>query len=286
MREILEIPELPERKPDAHKGHFGHTFVLAGSLRMTGAALLTTRAALRGGSGLVTLGVPASVHPLVTPAILGAMTLPLPATPEGTFARDAAAPALEFAETVTAVALGPGVTTHEGTVDFVREIAKRAAAPVVLDADGLNALHGRPEPLLAAAEPRVLTPHPGEAARLLGVTTGDVQADRLAAATELAERYRSVAVLKGAGTIVTDGERFAINGTGNPGMATGGSGDVLTGLVAAFLAAGMEAFDAAHLAAHVHGRAGDLAAEAFSETALTARDIVDHLGPAFLELEA
>ncbi|MEN8150996.1 MAG: NAD(P)H-hydrate dehydratase [Planctomycetota bacterium] len=284
MQERKGIPELPPRPPDAHKGNFGHAFVLAGSTRMTGAALLTTKAALRSGAGLVTLGVPATIHPLVTPAILSAMTLPLRATPEGSFSRDAVPPAMDFARGVSSIALGPGITTHEDTAFFVRWIVERAAAPLVLDADGLNCLDGDPAPVRAAAGPRVLTPHPGEAARLLGRKTSEIQADRTAAAEELAGRYRAIVVLKGAGTVITDGETGAINGTGNPGMATGGSGDVLTGIVAALLAGGMEPLDAAILGAHVHGAAGDLAAKAVSEISCTARDILRHLGRAFATL--
>lgn len=284
MQELTGIPELPERKPDAHKGDFGHALVLAGSLRMTGAALLTTKAALRSGAGLVTLGLPAPIHSLVAPAILGAMTLPLAATTDGSFSRDAFRPAMEFAKGVSAIALGPGITTDRETALFTRWVVQHANVPLVLDADGLNCLAGDPTPVLSAAGPRILTPHPGEAARLLGTQTTDIQADRVAAAEELAARYHAVIVLKGAGAIVTDGESYAVNRTGNPGMATGGSGDVLTGIVAAFLASGLAPLDAAVLAAHVHGRAGDLAAETVSQVGLTARDILRHLGKAFLAL--
>jgi len=285
MREITEIPVVPARKPDAHKGDFGHAFILAGSLRMSGAALLTTRAALRSGAGLVTLGLPASIHPIIAPALLGAMSLPLQATSAGTFAKEAVQPAMDFAKKATAIALGPGITTHRDTVHFARWVVQRASAPLVLDADGLNCMGSVPTPLRTAAGPRVLTPHPGEAARLFDGRTKMIQADRVDACAQLAEKFRAVVVLKGANTVISDGERYFLNRTGNPGMATGGSGDVLTGIVVGFLAQGMDPFDAAVLATHVHGLAGDLAAKAVSLVALTARDIVDYIGKAFLALE-
>jgi NAD(P)H-hydrate epimerase len=288
MRETTELPGLPERTPDAHKGTFGHVFILAGSVRMTGAALLTTKAALRSGVGLVTLGQPTSIHTLVAPSLLGAMSLPLPSTPEGSFSRDATQPAMDFAKKADAIGLGPGITTNTETAVFARWIVQRASTPLVLDADGLNCMGSVPTPLRTAAGPRVLTPHPGEAARLIEGKTAEIQADRIGAARHLSERFRAVVLLKGKNTVIADaeGDRYRINRTGNPGMATGGVGDVLTGIVAGFLAQGMEPFDAAVLAAHVHGLAGDIAVRTTSMPALTARDIIRHLGHAFLTLES
>jgi hydroxyethylthiazole kinase-like uncharacterized protein yjeF len=255
---------------------------------MTGAALLATFAGLRSGAGLVTLGMPSGLHALVAPAMLSAMSLPLP--PEGglLFAPEAVEPALEFAAGVTAIALGPGVTTEETVAQFVVEIAERARCPMVIDADGLNCLASGPAGWSADTGGsadlggRVLTPHPGEAARLLLRSVREIQEDRLGAAGELARRHGAVAVLKGHGTIVTDGQVFYRNRTGNPGMATGGTGDVLTGLIGGLLAARMSPFDAAVLGVHLHGLAGDLAASRVSEPALTAGDLLDSLGPAFL----
>ena len=251
---------------------------------MTCAALLATGAGLRSGAGLVTLGMPAGIHSLIAPAMLSAMSLPLPPDHRTCFGPEAVEPALEFAEGVTAIALGPGISTADTVVQFVRSISTRSPCPLVIDADGLNCLAGGPEQLGSDSRAVVLTPHPGEAARLLDCTVAEIQVDRLGAAAELARRYRAVVVLKGHQTIVSDGESFYRNLTGNPGMATGGTGDVLTGLIGGLLAQRMPALDAAILGVHLHGLAGDLAAATLSEPALTAADLLDHIGPAFLEL--
>jgi ADP-dependent NAD(P)H-hydrate dehydratase len=282
--EIERLPDLPPRSAEDHKGRFGHLLVLAGSPRMTGAALLATRAALRSGAGLVTLGLPTRIHPLVAPAMLEGMVLPLPCTEAGAFTEDAGQPTIDFILKTTAVALGPGITTEDETVLFVSRVVHRAKTPMVVDADGLNCLAKVPSVLRAAAGPRVITPHPGEAARLLGATAEAVQADRPAAAKTLAERTGAVVVLKGHGTLITDGTRVAVNRTGNPGMATGGAGDVLTGVIGALLAQGMAPFDAARLGAHVHGLAGDLAAARLGQISLIAGDLVDFLPAAFRSL--
>jgi NAD(P)H-hydrate epimerase len=282
--EIETVPLPPERRADDHKGRFGHLLVLAGSPRMTGAALLACRAGLRGGAGLVTLGVPAAVHPLIAPAMLDCMSLPLPGTASGAFARDAIQPTLDFVGGVEAVVLGPGITTEDQTVEFATRVAQRARTPLVLDADGLNCLAKVPSSLRAAGGPRILTPHPGEAARLLPAKVPEVQADRVGAARELSGKFGAVVALKGAGTVVTDGTRVYTNDTGNPGMATGGSGDVLTGLLGGLLAQGMEPFDAAVLAVHLHGLAGDLAARKVGMVSLVASDLLDAIGPALLAL--
>jgi NAD(P)H-hydrate epimerase len=285
MKEVMELPKLPERALDAHKGAFGHAFVLAGSLRMTGAALLTTRAALRSGAGLVTLGMPAAIHPMVAPALLSAMSLPLPSTPAGTFSKDAIQPVMDFAKKATAIGLGPGLTTDADTAVFANRVVQRSPLPLVLDADGLNCMGSVPTSLRTANGPRILTPHPGEAARLSDRRTETIQADRSGVAAELAGKFGCIFVLKGHETVVTDGDRIFVNRTGNPGMATGGSGDVLTGLITGLLAQGLDPFDAAVLGVHVHGLAGDLAAREIGEVSLTARDLIEHLGKAFLTLD-
>ena len=217
--------------------------------------------------------------------MLSAMSLPLP--PDGglLFGPEAVEPALLFAKGVTAVAIGPGMTTADPVVEFVLEVAQRAQCATVIDADALNCLSIRGTDLSSAAGPRVLTPHPGEAARLLDSEVPEIQKDRIAAAEELARRHGAVAVLKGRGTVVTDGEVFYVNETGNPGMAAGGAGDVLTGLIGGLLAQGMTAFDAATLGVYLHGLAGDLAAAKRSQPALTAGDLLDFLGPAFIALK-
>ncbi len=284
MKEVTTVPAVPRRPEEAHKGTFGHLLVLGGSRRMTGAALLAVKAGLRSGTGLVTLGIPAGVHKLIAPAMLSAMSLPLPPDDSDRFTPEAVRPALEFAAGVTAIALGPGVSTEAPVAQFVTAFAKRAPVAMVIDADGLNCLAADPAGPDAGPGTRILTPHPGEAARLLRCPVSEVQKDRRVSAALLANRHHAVVALKGHGTIVTDGESFYRNDTGNPGMATGGTGDVLTGLIGGLLATGMPAFDAAVLGVHLHGLAGDLAAATLSEPALTAGDLLDHLGPAFLAM--
>jgi NAD(P)H-hydrate epimerase len=286
VKTIDHVPPVPVREPETHKGNYGHVLVLAGSPRMTGAALLTTRGALRAGAGLVTLGVPAAIHHLIAPSVLCAMTLPLPSTKTGSFSRDAIQPAIDFTANTSALALGPGITTVDDTTFFATRVAARARVPLVLDADGLNCLAKAPTTLRPSEAPRILTPHPGEAARLLATTTPDILKDREGAAQSLAHKYGAVVVLKGHRTLVTDGDGIFLNTSGNPGMATGGSGDVLTGVIAGLLAQGMDPFDAAILGVHVHGVAGDLAAGWDGQLSLTAEQILVSLGPAFLSLSA
>jgi NAD(P)H-hydrate epimerase len=252
--------------------------IVAGSLRMSGAARLAGWGGLRGGGGLVTVATPESAHGIVAADLPCALTVPLPAR-RGAFASSGASRARELAATSDAVALGPGITTDAEA--FVARFLKGLGKPIVIDADGLNILAKEPDLIDSFEAPRVLTPHPGEAARLLG---GSLPEDRIAAAAALAERYRSVIVLKGMGTVVCDGESVYVERAGNPGMATGGTGDVLTGLVAARLAMGVPPFDAAVQAVRAHARAGDLAAAAVGETSMIATDLVANLPAALGEL--
>ena len=254
--------KLPKRELDAHKGTFGTVLVIAGSEFMLGAAILCARGALRGGAGLVRVALPhALCAPLMT-ACPSAMTLD---RADQTALRSALADA-------DAVVVGPGLGVTAQTKRVVADVLKFAACPVVLDADALNALAPLSGPVLGA-QPKVLLPHPGEAARLLSCTTDEVQRDREGAAAQLSAQSGAIAVLKGAGTIVCEGGRLYRNTTGNPGMATGGSGDVLAGLVAALLAQGMEPFDAACLSVHVHGKAGDRVSKRLSQAGLIAEDL-------------
>jgi ADP-dependent NAD(P)H-hydrate dehydratase / NAD(P)H-hydrate epimerase len=267
----------PPRRPDAHKGDFGRVLAVAGSVGKSGAAVLCGTAALRAGAGLVTVATPAEVQPVVAAARAELMTEPLPA--------DRLARCLELAAGADAVVLGPGLGT--GARGLARGLAAAVAVPLAIDADGLNAL----APASAHAWPRaratVLTPHPGEMARLLGLTTAEVQADRLAAARALAGTTGAVVVLKGQRTVVARPDGFAaVNPTGNPGLAKGGTGDVLAGIVGALLARGCDAWTAAVAAVFVHGRAGDLAAARTGVESLLAGDVVDALGEAIRSLEA
>ena len=264
------------RPADAHKGTYGHLLVVAGSLGKTGAAALASRAALRAGAGLVTAAVPASQQPVV--AMLGAeyMTEPLAEHPPGFLGRAAAARVRELAETMDAVALGPGLSLGDEAQALARELITSLPRPMVVDADALSALAGHLALLKDAAGPRVLTPHPGEMARMLGVSVGEIQTDRLERARGFAASHHVWLALKGAGTVVAgpDGTVW-INPTGNPGMAKGGSGDVLTGMTGAFLARGLEPLAALRAAVYLHGIAGDLARDLVGEEGMIAGDIVE-----------
>jgi NAD(P)H-hydrate epimerase len=280
---VTTVPQLPPRPADAHKGTFGKVLVVAGSLGMSGAAVLAGSAALRGGAGLVQVAVPDAVAGIVAAGNPCYMTVLLPADVAGRLARIALPRLLELVEAASAVAVGPGLGQGEEVSDVVRGLVRQTGVPLLLDADALNVLGPDPAVLKERPAPTVLTPHPGEFARLTGTDTRSVQADRAGRARAFAEAFGVVLLLKGAGTVVTDGRQVYVNTTGNPGMATGGSGDVLSGLLGALLATGLEAFSAAVLGAYVHGLAGDRARDVRGETSLIATDLVDFLPAAFLE---
>lgn len=272
---------LPRRSPDAHKGTYGHVLVVAGSPGYSGAATLTATAALRGGAGLVTAAVPETIHDIMEIKLTEAMTRPLPVV-DGHLTPDAVPEVLRLAGKATAVALGPGLALASETVSFVRRFVPRCPIPLVIDADGLNALVGQTDIIKECKVPVVLTPHPGEMARLLGMATNQVQGDRLGTARRLAQTTGAVVVLKGARSVTADPRgRLWINTTGNPGMATGGSGDVLTGVIAALMAQGLEAEHAAWLGVYLHGLAGDLGTGRLGEVSLTAGDVLHYLPEAW-----
>lgn len=274
---VTELPRLPPRRPDSNKGDFGRALVLAGSRGMAGAGVLCAGAALRAGAGLVKLAVPGTLLPIVAVANPCVMTAALPEDDAGRFRGDAAAEALQLAQAHDVVALGPGLGRSAGLSYFVSHLLAKHDKPIVLDADGLNNLTDDPKALANHTGPMVITPHPGEFARLLHVATADVQANRRQLAANFARQHGLVVVLKGQGTIVTDGRRLCCNPTGNPGMATAGSGDVLTGVIAALLGQGLDAFAAAQLGAYLHGLAGDCASRAIGEISLIATDLIDYL---------
>ena len=250
---------LPEREAGSHKGNYGHALVVAGSSGKAGACILAARAAVRAGAGLVTAAVPAPILQTVDLGSIESMTLALPADEHGRLAAGAADAALAAAEGKTVLALGPGLGAEPATVGAIRRIVLESSLPLVLDADGINAFAGKAGDLAARRAETILTPHPGELGRLLGISTAQIQEDRVAAARGAAEETGAIVVLKGHLTLVASGTAVFVNPTGNPGMATGGSGDVLTGLIAGLLAQGLDALDAAVLAVYVHGLAGDLA---------------------------
>jgi NAD(P)H-hydrate epimerase len=279
--ELRQVPALPPRPADANKGKFGKVLVVAGSLGMSGAAVLAGSAALRGGAGLVQVAVPEPIVAIVAASQPCYMTAPLPADSHGRLAVPAFGVLSQLAESASAVAAGPGLGRSDDVATVVTELLS-LQTPLVLDADALNVLAGRLEAVSGRASPVVLTPHPGEFARLDGCDVATVQANRRERALAFARRHGVVLVLKGAGTIVTDGQRIYTNTTGNPGMATGGTGDVLTGLLGALLAAKeLEPFDAVVLGVYLHGLAGDLARDELGETSLIATDLVDYLPQAF-----
>jgi NAD(P)H-hydrate epimerase len=266
---------LPVRTRADHKGTFGHAGIIAGSVGKTGAAAMAAMAALRSGAGLVTVALPQSLNDVLEAKLLEAMTFPVPETEARTLSKEALAPLLSFAADKAAVAMGPGIGTHSETQALVRDLLGNVTRPLVLDADGLNAVAGHMETLRKTHAPVILTPHPGEMARMLGCATAEVQRDRLGVAARLAQDREVCVVLKGAGTVVAgpDG-RLAVNPTGNPGMATAGTGDVLTGMIAGLLAQRLSPWEAACAGVYLHGLAGDLAAFEQGEMGLLAGDVL------------
>ena len=267
-----DLPRLPPRKPDAHKGDFGTALIVGGSRGMAGAVSLAGMSALRGGAGLVRLAVAEAIVDTVSRFEPSYMTAPLPCDSAGRIAGAAYDRIVEVAETATVIACGPGLGRSLDLDQLVLRLYREIAKPMVFDADALNALATEPETLAHPGGPRILTPHPGEFARLINRKLEPEP--RAEAAVQLAARCGIVVVLKGHRTLITDGGRRAINSTGNPGMATGGTGDVLTGLITALACQHLEAFDAARLGVHLHGLAGDLAAEELGEVSLIASDVV------------
>lgn len=275
-----DLPRLAPRVATSHKGDYGRVLLLGGSRGMSGAIALAGMAALRAGAGLVTLGVPAPCLETVAAWDPCYLTVPLESDAAGRVALSAAAGMLDLAARATAVGCGPGWGPHPDLVALARTLYTRLPQPLVVDADALNALAASPDGLSGAGGPRIITPHPGEFRRLTGVAELATAAQQ-ARAVELARAHRLVVVLKGHGTLVTDGQRTARNETGNPGMATGGAGDVLTGLLTALLGQGLSVWEAARLGVYVHGLAGDLAALQVTQLGLTARDLVDYLPTAW-----
>lgn len=307
---------LPPRARDSHKGDYGHLLLVAGSPGKAGAAVLAARAAVRAGAGLVTAAVPEAILQIVHLGSIESMVLPLPAGSAGPprehgaghgaagdpgdpgdrgnsgdpgrhrgLAAAAADQVLEAAAGKSALAVGPGLGQDAGTVAAIRRLAAAADLPLVLDADGINAFAGRPEELAARRAPTVLTPHPGELGRLLGISTAEVQADRPAAARRAAAATGAIVVLKGSLTLIAaPGGGLYVNPTGNPGMASGGTGDVLTGILGGLVAQRLEPLDAACLAVYLHGLAGDLAMVRLRGPALAAEDLIASLPAAFADL--
>jgi ADP-dependent NAD(P)H-hydrate dehydratase len=274
---VTQVPKLAPRPADSNKGNFGHVLVVAGSRGMSGAAVLSASAALRGGAGIVRAAVPQEILPIVAGGNPCYLTAPLPQDDEGRISAGAEKALLDLTASHDVLALGPGLGRSPGLNALVHALLEKTALPLVLDADGLNALQGHTDRLRHRSAPLILTPHPGEFARLCGTDVATVGADRQGLAVKFAAEHRVVLVLKGHGTVVTDGRQVYVNTTGNPGMATGGTGDVLTGLVAALLGQGLAPFAAAQLGVYVHGLAGDRARDRVGEVSLIASDLLDEL---------
>ena len=281
VAELLTAPDvkplLPPRRRSAHKGDFGHLLVIAGAEGYTGAPILVAHAAARAGAGLVTLAVPRSIYPIVA-AKCPPEVMPQPVD----FEQFNPAYFAKF----DAVAIGPGLGQEAGAQKMIWKVVSSGALPMVVDADALNAIARGVAALKKLRRPLVVTPHPGEMARLVGKTNQEVQANRWDIARRFAQEYGVVTVLKGAGTVVTDKSgKLWINSTGNPGMAKGGMGDALTGIIGAFLAQRMSPLDAARAGVFVHGLAGDLANGKLGARAMLTTDLIEHLGAAFAMLD-
>jgi NAD(P)H-hydrate epimerase len=286
--EAQEMAALLQARPeDSHKGTYGHVLIIAGGLGKTGAGALASMAALRAGAGLATFALPKSLNAAMEAKLTEVMTLPLPEVGQGLLGAEAAKLILDGLGGRSALVIGPGLGTHPETVRCVCDVLRQVRLPVVVDADGLNALAMQPELFGEIRAPLVLTPHPGELGRLQRTSTTAIQADRLAAAQAMARSSGAVVVLKGAHTVIADPQgSLWINSTGNPGMATAGTGDVLSGMIGALLGQNYTASTAACLAVHAHGLAGDLAAAAVGQRSLLAGDVLEALPRAFQQLES
>ncbi len=284
MSERHEMARLiPGYLPCDHKGSRGRVAIVAGSAGMAGAATLASRSALRSGAGMVLLGAPAGLMDALTARHTEVMLRGLPETAEGTLSLAAESAIGSLLSWADVLAIGPGLTRHEDTAALVRRVVSNAEKPVVIDADGVNAFSGHTGHLAELQGDIVMTPHLFELSRLTGVPAGEIEADRVKAARQTAQTLRIILVLKGADTLVAAPcGQVSVNPTGNPGMATAGSGDVLTGTIAALLGQGLGAWDAARLGVFLHGRAGDLGTETMGPHSLVAGDLIDHLPGAFL----
>lgn len=278
-------PLVPPRPVTAHKGSSGKIFILAGSAGMAGAAILAARAALRTGAGLVYLGLPKTIAASVNAALPEAIVVPLPPTDRGSASLAALPKILEWAGKVDALAIGPGLSTDPQTQELVRQIflawlKNKNRVPLVIDADGLNALAAEKDLLskatMTGAKPLILTPHPGEMGRLLGMTAGRIEADRWNVAKKAAKKWACQVILKGAGTVIAapSGKLF-INSTGNPALATGGTGDVLTGIIVSLLGQGLDPLAACQAGVYLHGLCADLFAVRKGERGLLASDLIE-----------
>jgi NAD(P)H-hydrate epimerase len=280
VREHIE--KISGRREDSHKGDYGRVFIIAGSRGMTGAAFLSSQGALLAGSGLVINGIPESLNQIMETKLTEVMTLPLPETKNGSLSLKAKGSILDFTKKCNVVAIGPGLGSDDETSSLVAELLEKIEAPVVLDADGINALGGDLEPVKKRKYRTVITPHPGEMARLTGKSIEEVQSNRTDISKEVAEETEAIVCLKGHKTVVAGPEgSIYVNETGNSGMATGGTGDVLTGMIASFIGQGVNDLSATITAVYLHGLAGDVAAEKKGQFCMVASDLLECMSEAF-----
>ena len=289
MVKTKKLPKLNPRKRNSHKGSYGRVLVLAGSPGLTGAAYLCSKAALRSGSGIVTLGVPESLNPIMEAKLTCVMTHPLPETKASTLSNKGKKKIMKLCESHDVVALGPGLSQQPETRELILWLIQNIDRNMVIDADGLNALSDKVNVLHKIKRHAVLTPHPGEMSRL--GSAKNVQKERLGTATKFVQSIQKklnnegklTLVLKGDKTIVANSRKVYVNRTGNPGMATAGTGDVLTGIIASLIGQGYDVFDASQLGVYIHGLAGDIAAKKKGEHSMIASDIIECLPDAFIK---
>ncbi|HEX2896853.1 MAG TPA: NAD(P)H-hydrate dehydratase, partial [candidate division Zixibacteria bacterium] len=282
----LVASRLPKRKPDGHKGDFGYLLIIAGSTGLTGAAELTANASMRSGCGMVRVACPSSTQPVLAKKLTEIMTHPLPdVAKKGALALRSLGEIRQLALDYDALALGPGIGRHHETIELVQRFVADNEKPIVIDADGLYALSSNMDALKKSKASMLLTPHAGEFKRLSGKDAPTDIFERFKIAQDFSKEYGVTLLLKGSPTIIAtkDGDCF-LNPTGNSGMAKGGSGDVLTGIIASFMAQGMSVEDAAICGAYIHGLAGDFAADALTQRAMKAGDIIEYLPGAFQSL--
>ncbi len=277
--EITRLPAFPVRAAESHKGTYGRVAVIGGSIGLSGAPAMASLAALRAGSGLVTCLCPASINTILEIKLTEVMTHPLPVDADGALGEKALEELRRIGTSFNVVVAGPGLGRNRKTLDMLKSFFGSITCPAVVDADGLL-LFPRDAP---TASDMVLTPHPGEFARMLGESIDAVQRSRLEKALQYTASHDAILVLKGNKTIVAQGDKYYINSTGNPGLATGGAGDVLSGIIGSLLGRGFEPFDAACLGCWLHGRAGDLAAGALGEESVIAGDLITFLPRAIQE---
>ena len=278
---------IPKRPVNSHKGTFGHVFIIAGSRGLTGAAALASLGALYSGTGLVTLGIPESLNSIMEIKLTEVMTKPLAETPDGSLSKKAKKEILDFSSRVDVVAIGPGVSKNSETSSLILELLESLEKPVVIDADGINALAGRVSILKKRKHPTIITPHPGEMARLIDENVSQISSDRIGTAEKFAVTHKIITLLKGARTIIADEKgNIFINPTGNPALASGGTGDVLTGLISGLIAQGLSGLDGAKLGAYLHGLAADIwKDENKLDRCLTATELIKYIPKAFIKLQ-